>query len=216
MSAHLILGMVLALFVEQPQKPVAQDPDLRRELLHRCEVDQRTRFALVDWLKAHHVVIDTLDQAKLDPQDREEYERLEAAMKQTDTENIAWLKELVDKQGWPTITQVRQDGAQAAWCLVQHASADRPFQRHCLDLMAKVPPDEISARNVAYLTDRVLLAEGKKQLYGTQCTSAGGRWEALPLEDEVHVDQRRTAVGMEPLAEYLQSIEETYGPAKKE
>jgi hypothetical protein len=215
MSARLAIAILLALFVEQPQRPVARDPDLRRELLRRVEVDQQTRFALIDWLKAHDAVIDTLDASRLDPVDQEEYGRLDTAMKKADADNIAWLKELVDKQGWPTITQVRQDGAHAAWCLVQHATADRPFQRRCLDLMSVVPADEISARHVAYLTDRVLLAEGKKQLYGTQCTSAGGRWEALPLEDEAHVDERRAKIGMEPLADYLRSIEETYGPAKK-
>ena len=76
-------------------------------------------------------------------------------------------------------TKVDQE-ARKAWLLVQHADADVKFQRRCLDLMARLPKGEVSISNLAYLTDRVLLAEGKKQLYGTQFTSVDGKWQPGP------------------------------------
>lgn len=76
--------------------------------------------------------------------------------------------------------------------------------------MVKVAPDEIFRADVAYLTDRVLLAEGKKQVYGTQFTLINGKCQARPLEDESHVDERRKEVGLPPLAEYFRDAEKFY------
>ena len=73
----------------------------------------------------------------------------------------------------------------------------------------------MSQPNVASLTDRVLLAEGTKQRYGTQVTVVDGKWTPRPLEDEAHVDKRRAAAGLSPLAEYLKLIEREYGRPKK-
>jgi Family of unknown function (DUF6624) len=77
--------------------------------------------------------------------------------------------------------------------------------------MTNLPKDEVSQSNLAYLTDRVLLAEGKEQRYGTQCTAIDGKWKPRPLEDEANVDKRRADVGLPPLAEYLKLIEQQYG-----
>ena len=74
-----------------------------------------------------------------------------------------------------------------------------------------MPRDEIRSSDVAYLTDRVLLAEGKKQVYGTQFTLTNGKCQPRPLEDEAHVDQRRQEVGLPPLAAYLKEAESFYG-----
>jgi hypothetical protein len=103
------------------------------------------------------------------------------------------------------------DGASAAWLLVQHADADPAFQRQCLDLMAKLPKEEVSQPNVAYLTDRVLLAEGKAQMYGTQFVVEEGQLKPRPIEDEANVDKRRAKMGLPPLAEYKQQMERMYG-----
>jgi hypothetical protein len=56
-----------------------------------------------------------------------------------------------------------------------------------------------------------LLAEGKKQLYGTQFVPVDGRLQPRPLEDEANVDRRRVAVGLPPLAEYIREAEKYYG-----
>jgi len=42
----------------------------------------------------------------------------------------------------------------------------------------------------AYLTDRVLLAEGQPQEYGTQMAGRDGRWQPRQLREPGTVDQR--------------------------
>src|SRR5262249_39440616 len=186
----------------------------RSELLGRTKTDQEARKAMMQWMKGHGP--DGVGvTAVLGKEAKAAFEKLTAKVKAVDEDNTKWLKGVVGRHGWPTNTLVGKDGANAAWLLVQHADADPKFQRRCLDLMAKLPKDEVSQSNLAYLTDRVLLAEGKKQLYGTQFTFVDGKWKPRPLEDEANVDQRRAEAGLPPLAGYIKLIEQQYGSPKK-
>jgi hypothetical protein len=113
---------------------------------------------------------------------------------------------------------VGADGAHAAWLLAQHADRDRPFQKRCLGLLQKaVKAGEASGQDLAYLTDRVRVGEGKKQRYGTQFRTVNGKMEPYPIEDEASVDRRRKEVGLGTLAEYRKILEEAYRrkPEKK-
>jgi hypothetical protein len=193
-----------------PAQDAPKDPDLRAELLRRVKTDQDARFAVIEFTKRHGSSLMSLPAVL-----QTEYAKLSDAVAVADKENTARLTKIIDRSGWPTVTQVGQDGAHAAWLLVQHADANPKFQRTCLDLMAKLPKEEVSQKDVAFLTDRVLLAEGKKQVYGTQFTSAGGKWEPRPLEQPEQVDERRKAVGLPPLAEYVKQLEALYGKAEK-
>jgi hypothetical protein len=185
-----------------------KEPQLRSELLEREHVDQEAREALVQWRKVH--ASDAGNQER-----QAEFEALIAKLKAIDEDNTKWLKAAIENYGWLTNTLVGKDGANAAWLFVQHADHDPTFQRQCLDLMARLPKDEVSQQNLAYLTDRVLLAEGKKQLYGTQFTLVDGKWQPRPLEDEPNVDKRRAEVGLPPLAAYRRLIDKEYGAPRK-
>ena len=124
-----------------------------------------------------------------------------------DSLNTAWLKGVVAERGWPKASEVGEEGASDAWLLVQHADRDRAFQREALGLMeAAVAEGEASGSDFAYLTDRVRLAAGEPQVYGTQFKVVDGAPEPRELEDPDGVDARRAAVGLQPLAEYLESF----------
>jgi hypothetical protein len=163
-------------------------PDLREELLCRMEKDQAARLAHDDdWQRVATV----------------------------DAENLPWLESLVDEVGWPGRSLVEEDGAHAAWLLVQHADADPSFQRRCLDLMTEaVDRGEAARCDLAYLTDRVLLAEGQPQEYGTQMSGTEDGWTPRNLRDPGDVDARRGAMSLGPLSENIERITRSYGPPK--
>ncbi|MFN2549913.1 MAG: DUF6624 domain-containing protein [Myxococcales bacterium] len=168
---------------------VAQ-PELRDELFEMFTADQDARDLVVQR--------DFKDQKSL------------AQMKALDARHTARLKEVVAKYGWPGKSLVGEKAVHAAWLLVQHADADPAFQRRCLDLMEK-SPGEVSAKDIAYLTDRVLLAEGKPQRFGTQFQkNEAGQWVPKTLEDPGHVDDRRRSAGLEPIADYARKMAEMY------
>jgi hypothetical protein len=163
-------------------------PDLRAVLLHRAERDQAARgMPEPEWETVASV----------------------------DADNLAWLTKTVAEVGWPGRSMVGEDGAHAAWLLAQHADRDPAFQRRCLDLVTRAAAcGEASPAELAYLTDRVLLAEGQAQEYGTQFTGREGGWVARRLRDPEHVDERRAAAGLGPLADDMARMTAEYGPPR--
>jgi hypothetical protein len=128
-----------------------------------------------------------------------------------DEENTAYLEALVETSGWTTISAVGPEASQAAWLLVQHADRRPDFQAHCLKLMKALPPGEVSLNNVAYLEDRVRVAKGEPQLYGTQFYKEGDHFGPRPIEDEATLEERRAAMGLETFEANKQRMIETYG-----
>ena len=192
------------------------NPALGKELLVRVMNDQHARHAFIAFMsehgsKANGVVVP----ADLADEDAAEFKSITEEMANVDAENTNWMKPVVTKHGWPTETLVGKDGAKAAWLLVQHADADREFQRRCLRLMTELPFGEVPRRDVAYLTDRLLVANGKKQTYGTQCVFQNGKVVPKPIEDAENVDQRRAKVGLPSLNEYLRVAQEQYTDSRK-
>jgi hypothetical protein len=169
--------------------------ELRAELHKRVAEDQDARKKVIDAVKAGRAQNDELNKKTAE----------------IDAANTQWLKGVVEKHGWPGKSLVGAPGAHDAWLLVQHADRDREFQKKCLELMKPlVPKGEVAKTDFAYLTDRVLVADGKKQLYGTQFHTVNGKMEPQPIEDEAKVDERRKEMGMGTLAEYRKMIEEVY------
>jgi hypothetical protein len=207
---NVALAALLVLLAEV----VPQAPELRQELLLRVEQDQAARIAMVDWLRDNAPSGD-MNSVNFPQQKKDEFEEFALKVREVDAANTKWLTGVLKEHGWPSNSLVGKDGANAAWLLIQHADADTKFQRRCLDLMAKLPNDEVAPQNLAYLTDRVLLAEGKKQLYGTQFAPIDGKLQPRPIEDEANVDARRAEVGLPPLAEYAKFLESQFGPKKQ-
>ena len=76
------------------------------------------------------------------------------------------------------------------------------------------PIGETHPRNYAYLFDRVAVSfnnpsQRVPQRYGTQGFCIGpGQWQPFEIEDPIHVDVRRSEVGLEPLADYIAGFRE--------
>lgn len=119
-----------------------------------------------------------------------------------DARNTARLKEIVTETGWPKVSEVGPDAARAAWLIAQHADQEPEFQELCLSCMRRLSAGEVSVIDMAYLEDRVLVNTGRLQRYGTQFTGMGETYGPQPIEDEVNLDARRAAIGMEPFAAY--------------
>jgi DNA-directed RNA polymerase subunit RPC12/RpoP len=169
--------------------PDLRPDDLVTELRRRRELDQAVRADVRRGTKAATDITDV------------------------DAANTSWLKDVVAAVGWPGHSLVGDEGAHIAWMLVQHADRDRAFQRRCLELLKRaVAEGEASPCDLAYLTDRVLLAYDEPQIYGTQLTAQNGRLVPCRLLDPGTVDERRAGMGLETLDAYLRGALETLGP----
>jgi hypothetical protein len=121
--------------------------------------------------------------------------------------HAARLTTIMTRYGWPGEPQVGQDGAEAAWLIVQHAIAHPALQRRALTaLLAAAARGEVPAAQAAMLEDRIRTFEGRPQLYGTQFDwDAAGELSPLPIEDLADLESRRRAVGLGPLEEEIQA-----------
>lgn len=169
-----------------------KDPELRRELLALVAEDQVARMA---WIE----------------KDKRGEQADWAAVAAIDQKTSKAVRAAIAKHGWPGKSVVGEDGAHAAWLLVQHADKDRALQRDVLTRMKPmVETGEVTRIDYAYLEDRVAVSEHRKQRYGTQFE---GR-DPQPIEDEANVDARRKEIGLGTMAEYKQEILKMYGPQK--
>jgi hypothetical protein len=168
-------------------------PALRRELLKMVEEDQRVRFEWIEKSKKGEQTAAT-------------------EMEAVDVEDLVDLHRIVAESGWPTVSMVGDDGAHAAWLMLQHADKDVAFQKQILEQMKKLSETgEVSEVDFAYLEDRVAVNEHRKQSYGTQFDD---HQQPKPIEDEANVDARRKAVGMGTMAEYRVQMRKMYGDPK--
>lgn len=129
---------------------------------------------------------------------------------QIDSINTTEMKGLLGIYSWFYISTFGEKTDQDAWLLVQHADLDPTFQREVLvRLEEALKLKETRPAHYAYLFDRIAAAwydpaRRTLQRYGTQglCESKG-LWVPIPMEDPARIDQRRSAVGLGPLSEYV-------------
>jgi len=152
-----------------------------------AKVDQEVRLAYMAAEDRPGVLHDELD-------------KLNAHWGDVDHANTEALKLILQDCGWPSEKEASHD----AWLLAQHADKDRPFQRRALVLLrAAVDKKQAAPTDLAYLGDRLDVAGGRLQQFGTQFEQRDRCTFVLVAIDSIEqVDQRRRAIGMESLAEY--------------
>ena len=120
--------------------------DLRHELLEMQAEDLRVRQELLDAGELSGSYVPRMEAVHL--------------------RNAARLREWIDACGWPDERIAGEDGAEAAWLIVQHSIGEPEFQKAALRLMQA--STAIPAWHAAYLEDRIALYEGRPQRFGTQ------------------------------------------------
>ncbi|MEA2415431.1 MAG: hypothetical protein QOI58_2088 [Thermoanaerobaculia bacterium] len=170
------------------------NPDaLRDELLAMNKADQEVRQR---WIKDH------------------KNPTLNAEMQQLDARHVKRLRQIVKRYGWPGKSLVGAKATSGAWTLVQHGGSE--FLHEMLPVMeAAAKKGELSYGLVATSIDRVRIADGKKQLYGTQFDTSGSKCEPLPIDDPEHLDERRDAAGLGSIATYTEQLCALYKQPQK-
>lgn len=207
----ILVGCASSIHHEKPGMIVSADQthdytQLRARLLDLKERDQEARAAVV---AAMQIATRGEDGSIRFDGDGAEAMR---AMNEIDAESSDFLEAMIETHGWPTIDMVGEDGAHAAWLLAQHADARPELQQRVLGLMEPlVAQEQASGKDFALLTDRVLSAQGKPQVYGTQFTSdEDGVFRPKATIDWDRVDERRAEVGLVPMAFYADVMRESY------
>ena len=148
--------------------------------------DQALRGRYIQILRKEH---------RGDQVDVKEKDRLEAIIFHTDTDNQEKLDRLILQCGWPGNLDANR-ATFSAFIVIQHAPLDyqlKYFER----VEAANRRGEIPSSKFAWLVDRILVGQGKPQLYGTEFDY--GSNEVAPIADPANLDQRRKTMGLPPM-----------------
>jgi hypothetical protein len=123
----------------------------------------------------------------------------------SDAPLLAQLQKIVAEHGWPGRRLVGDDGAHAAWLILQHA--EPAWQREMIGVLREATRrNDARPGDYAYLEDRVRSDSDLPQRFGNSLKSStvpGAPPLPAPLEVPECVDARRAAMLLSPLADYL-------------
>lgn len=131
-----------------------------------------------------------------------------------DSLHLIYVTHLLDKYGWPKKSEVGGRGQSTLFIVIQHS--DLPHQQKYLPMFREAfKQQEFKGSSLALIEDRVAIGEGRKQIYGSQLSwdMAKNVYTLLPIDNPAEVDKRRAAMGMEPLAAYLEVFDMTWDAA---
>lgn len=119
-------------------------------------------------------------------------------------ENEERIPELLSQYGWPTTSEVTEYAAAGAALIINHASHE--LRAKYFPMLEKAFKNgEAQPLRYAKMRDRLLVEEGKEQLYGTQVRFDQMVRVPYPIKEPENVDKRRAEIGLGPLKPYLKA-----------
>ena len=139
-----------------------------------------------------------------------------AHMVMQDSLNLLRVMAIIDSAGWLGEDVIGRKANAALFLVIQHADARPDAQAEYLDMMREaVAKGHARANDLAMLEDRVAVNHGRPQIYGSQIGWKDGKGFVKPITDEERVNERRAAVGLEPLEQYAERFGITWAPPVK-
>ena len=115
-----------------------------------------------------------------------------------DSINLLKTEKIIKKYGYPGKELVGEKLSNAVWYVIQHSKL--PIIEKYFPLMIKAQENgDLSKQQYAMMKDRMLMDEGKPQIYGSQIENG----KLYKLENPETVNERRKEMGMEPIEDYL-------------
>jgi len=189
----MIFGLT-AINCSGQHKPVSREESparIKHQLDSIDEVDQRYR-AQLETVAARH------------GGDSPQMKMLWDSIRYTDSLNMVYVSHIIDTYGWLGPDEIGSDANRTLFMVVQHSTT--PEQQKYLPIMREaVKAGKAKGSSLALLEDRVALREGRAQLYGSQLSwnTITNEYYVQPIEDPDHVDERRAALGLPPMATYI-------------
>ena len=127
-----------------------------------------------------------------------------------DHPNVKRIAEIISATGFPSAKEVGVDGVKAFFLILQHSDSvelrlkckkgiERAFKERVLS------PSEYTS-----FVDRLLVKQGKPQIYGSNFESKEGKLVMSKTTDFKNLDKRRISAGLPPIAEYVKMMKEFY------
>jgi len=165
---------------------------VRKELIKVRDKDQSIRLIVLDVRKNSN---DSLLIKKVNKK-----------MKLIDNESAIIVSKIIDKYGWLGNDKIGTEANQTLFLGIQHIDDTIVQNKYLPVLKEAVKNGDAEPWHFAFLTDRILMNQGEKQIYGTQTIISKDPKLSyvVPLQNPEKVDELRKEIGLDPLNDYLQ------------
>ncbi len=124
-----------------------------------------------------------------------------------DHRNQELVISIIEKCGITSLKELSRIHQSAIWLGLQHSN--NKYRKKYFPLIEEaVNNGDLSKQQYALMKDRILMDDGKHQLYGSQIENG----KLYKLEAPESVNERRKEMEMEPLEEYLKKFNIEYKP----
>ena len=124
-----------------------------------------------------------------------------------DHRNQELVISIIEKCGMPRLKEVWQRQMDAIWLGLQHSTKDIR-KKYFPQIEKAVKNGDLSKQQYALMKDRILMDEGKPQIYGSQIENG----KLYKLENPKTINERRKEMGMEPIDDYLKYFNIKFNP----
>jgi hypothetical protein len=129
-----------------------------------------------------------------------------------DSARTARLKEIFRTTDLTKLAEIDHGLARAAFMIIIHAENDLAFQKNQLPVALEPGKKGIvDNQQFAILTDKIAVAEGQPQVYGSQGKCEDGVWQVMGQHDRALIIAARAEIRLEPLDDYLKQSGAFYG-----
>lgn len=137
-----------------------------------------------------------------------------------DKKNLKRIEEIISKYGYPSKKIIGEPTNKAIWYIIQHADK-KVIQKHFPLIQKAGKEKELPMTLVAMMHDRLLMYQGKEQVYGTQGTSKEvlnlktnkTEWISFiwPIKEPEKVNSLRKTIGFTTtIEEYAKMLDINY------
>lgn len=124
--------------------------------------------------------------------------------------NKTYVDSILKNYGWLGEDKISRIGQNALFLVVQHSSFDYQLSIKKITKRAYRKGNILSA-NYALMRDRILVLQNKKQIYGSQAKKYDDKYYIMPCKNKKRLNKRRKKVGLDPIEDYIKSLETTFG-----
>jgi hypothetical protein len=134
-------------------------------------------------------------------------------MEKLHKENAQYLKSIIERTGFPTVSKVGQEASDSAWLIIQHSISDAELMKSSYKLMLE-NQDGINLKHFAFLFDRIQFFQGKPRKFGTQYNSDGSIYPVINKNELIKLRKKynfpelpQDEIDKIPSVEDIESIE---------
>ncbi len=199
------------------QNPPALNKDLKSQLHTVRTSDQEIRelcYGNISGKRREEL------NAKYDVDFQNNYKLSSKKMDQIDRNNLRIIKKIIEQFGYPKINVVDTPLNETVWLIIQHNPNELEKYMPLLEKAGKA--GDIEMTKVALSQDRMLMNQGKEQIYGSQGSSISQpigtkqnqyTFFIWPIKNPNEVNKRRAEVGFKTtIEEYAKLLNMEYEP----